>query len=74
MGERLHTDSLILKLSDEHRTALRATFICTGSLADRDATLGVHVSTLENRTRQAIYRLDDLYEARKQRAPAAQNR
>jgi hypothetical protein len=67
----LDTDRLIARLGAEHQDALRATFCWTGPLHDRARSLEICASTLNNRTRAAMFRLDDLYHARR---PVAHNR
>jgi len=65
IGDASDVDALIVQLSDAHRDALKATFIWTGTVADRAATLRIHPNTLRDRTIAACYRLEDLDKARR---------
>jgi hypothetical protein len=68
IGEAHDVDRLVHKLSPEQQRALRAWFIWTGGVADRERTLGVHPDTLRDRVRKACYSLDDLWHQRRPRA------
>ena len=65
IGDATDVDALIHRLSDEHRRALVARYVWTGTTQDRARSLGCHVDTLRDRTRAALFRLDDLEQARK---------
>jgi hypothetical protein len=63
VGEALDTDRLVHRLPHHLLGACVASYIWTGTLADRARSLGCHVNTMRNRTTQAMYRLDDLWVA-----------
>ena len=74
IGEASDVDRLVCRLDANHQRALVATFIWTGTVAERAESLGVHPDTLRARTRAAIFRLDDLEQARREHARRTRQR
>lgn len=58
--DALDTDMRIAFLSEEHRDALRAWYVWSGSLELNAQQLGCHVNTLRNRRAAAIVELERL--------------
>jgi hypothetical protein len=75
VGEAFDVDSLIVKLSREQHQAIVVWYTWTGTLKLRAVQACVLESTLRDRRRAAIFKLDDLNEARKRAVvlPPAQN-
>lgn len=67
VGEALDTDSLVMKLPLEQVRALTAMYVWSvpERMEERARILGIHVNTLNERVRQAKFRLDDLDQARR---------
>jgi hypothetical protein len=65
IGEASDTDRLIGRLTAAQQDAIRASFIWSGTVADRARALGVCADTMRDRVRAACFRLDDLYQAKR---------
>lgn len=65
VGEALDTDTLVYKLADEQREAIRATYVWTGPVHERAAALGVHANVMRDRVLAAKFRLEELRQERR---------
>ncbi len=67
VGEASDTEALIVKLPLELQKAITAKFVWSvpETMAERARILGIHPNTLTDRVKAAIFRLDDLDQAKR---------
>ena len=73
VGEALDTNSLVIRLPDYLRTAVRVWYCAKGTVGQKAAGLSVHRDTLADRVRAAKRRLEDMHVTRLHRKSKSHN-